>query len=142
MTYFIVVIAALLTFPGGPYVQHESDLAKQVLAQESRWLAAVASRDRTALSSVLDDDFVHVNYLGQQERKASMLARIASGVEFSERTGQQSVTILGPTAIVHGVNTVSESGRTVLRLRYTDVYVLRGSEWRAISAQETAIRAL
>lgn len=112
---------------------------EQVLGQEVLWLKAIAARDASALGSILDNGFVHINYKGQIEGKAAMLARIGSGVSFGERTSDHRVTVMGGVAIVHGLNTVTSGGRVIARLRYTDVYLLRGSVWKAISAQETLV---
>lgn len=46
----------------------------------------------------------------------------------------------GDVAIVHGINTIVQGGRIVLRLRYTDVFFEERGKWKAISAQETAIQ--
>ena len=92
------------------------------------------------LATILDDGFVHTNYKGQVEGKAAMLVRIGSGVPYAQRTSDRSVTLLGRVVIVHGLNTASSGGHVVARLRYTDVYVMRGSVWKAISAQETLVQ--
>ena len=52
---------------------------------------------------------------------------------------KQTVDFTHNVAIVHGLNTISQSERVILELRYTDVYTKDGNTWRPISAQETPI---
>jgi hypothetical protein len=52
-------------------------------------------------------------------------------------TSEQTVDFDGSIAIVHGMNTITQDKKTVVRLRYTDVYVQRSGHWLAIAAQET-----
>jgi hypothetical protein len=52
---------------------------------------------------------------------------------------EQTVDFAGDVAVVHGLNTLTESGKRLARERYTDVYVKRDGTWMALSAQETAI---
>lgn len=132
-------MAALILFLPLTAASSPPTAQQQVLRQEALWLKAVAARDASTLGAILDDGFVHVNYKGQVEGKAAMLARIGSGVSFGERTSDHRVTVVGTVAVVHGVNTVTSGGRVLAQLRYTDVYVLRGSVWKAISAQETLV---
>jgi hypothetical protein len=51
---------------------------------------------------------------------------------------EQIVDIAGDTAVIHGVNTLLQDGKTLARERFTDVFVLQNGIWMAISAQETA----
>ena len=41
--------------------------------------------------------------------------------------------------MIHGVNTLTESGNVLARERFTDVFVKQNGTWMALSAQETAI---
>ena len=52
---------------------------------------------------------------------------------------EQVVDIAGDTAVVHGVNTLMENGKTLGRERFTDVFVLQDGVWSALSAQETTL---
>jgi hypothetical protein len=39
--------------------------------------------------------------------------------------------------VIHGVNTILESGKVLAHERFTDVFVKQGGIWKALSAQET-----
>ena len=132
--------AVLFTLLPHGFLAAAPSVQQQVLARETLWLSAISAHDASMLATILDDGFVHTNYKGQVEGKAAMLVRIGSGVPYAQRTSDRSVALLGPVVIVHGLNTASSGGHVVARLRYTDVYVMRGSVWKAISAQETLVQ--
>jgi hypothetical protein len=67
------------------------------------------------------------------------LAAVRRLKPYMQKTSEQTVDFTGDAAIVRGINTIARAGKTVLRLRYTDVYALRNGRWVAVSAQETAI---
>jgi len=113
--------------------------AQAVLAQESRWVNALAKRDAKALGAILGENFVHINYQGKVRYREDELARVATMKVYSQHTSEQTVDFFGNTAIVHGINSITQGGKVVLRLRYTDVYAKQQGRWVAVSAQETAI---
>jgi hypothetical protein len=113
--------------------------AQAVLAQEKRWIEATASHDVRTLGGILAHDFVHVTYRGQLRYRDDALTSIMKPRPYTEQLSEQTVDFAGSVAIVHGVNVVTQSGKVVLRLRYTDVFAKRDGIWVAISAQETPI---
>lgn len=113
--------------------------ALAVLLTESRWLHAIDTRDARALAGILAADFEHTTFRGALRDRSTELRLVVQPKPYRQHTSGQTVEVLGSAAVVHGVNTISEHGQVVLRLRYTDVYELRGGKWMAVSAQETAI---
>ncbi|WP_256973364.1 nuclear transport factor 2 family protein [Rhodococcus sp. NCIMB 12038] len=109
-----------------------------VLAQEARWLTAITAGDRDTIESILGPDFKHITsegrLLGRDEEIASIVP-----VAFTMNATGQVVDIVGDTAVIHGVNTVTESGNVLARERFTDVFVKQDGTWMALSAQETSI---
>jgi UPF0271 protein len=115
--------------------------ATDVLNLEARWVRAVANADATALARILAPSFVHVNYEGTVRYREDELRLVKQPKPYAQHTSEQTVDFAGnDVAIVRGINTITEGGKTVLRLRYTDVYVREGGSWRAVSAQETEIQ--
>ncbi len=127
------VLAALLAAALDPH--------SAVLATESRWVHAAYAHDAAALARILAPDFVHTTYRGNVYDRGAELRLVMQPKPYQEHTSNQTVDVLGTVAVVHGVNTISEGGKIVLRLRYTDVYELREGCWMAVSAQETAVSA-
>jgi ketosteroid isomerase-like protein len=112
-----------------------------VLNVERAWVNASAHQDAKALAEILSENFVHVNFQGKVRHRQDELALVLEPKPYQQHTSEQTVDFAGDTAVVHGLNTITQGGRVVLRLRYTDVYVKSGNTWRALSAQETAISA-
>lgn len=112
----------------------------QVLSQEQAWLNAYASHDSGALDRILAPDFVHVTYAGALRHRDDELRSVSTPHSFAEHLSDEVVSFEGPVAIVRGINRVTQNGRTVVLLRFTDVFVRSGGAWRAVAAQETAIR--
>jgi len=52
---------------------------------------------------------------------------------------EQLVDVMGDTAVIHGVNTLTEGGKVLSTERFTDVFTLQNGTWMALSAQETTI---
>lgn len=138
----IVFLLACLACLPAPIAAPASAPARSiaVLDREQQWLTAVTKRDARALSGILAENFVHVTYRGSLRYRSDELDAIAKSKPYAQKTSQQTVDFAGDAAaIVHGINTITESGRVVMRLRYTDVWALQSGSWRALSAQESAI---
>lgn len=90
-----------------------------VLATESRWVHAIETKDAGTLAGVLAPNFVHVNYRGVVTDRQTELELVTHPKRYTQHTSGQTVTVLGTVAVVHGVNTITQAGTVVLRLRYT-----------------------
>ncbi len=115
-------------------------VAQIVLNVEAAWVKALAARDAAAVATILAPEFVHIDYRGEVQNRDQALRTAAKPKPFQQKIGDETVTVEGTVAIVRGINTISSHGRTVVRLRFTDVFALQAGQWRAVSAQETAIR--
>jgi hypothetical protein len=112
--------------------------AAAVLHQESRWLAAIVAGDAKVAAAMLSPNFTHITSRGELLHRAQELAAMKRE-SFTMNPSEQTVDFAGDAAIVHGLNTLVQSGKTLARERYTDVYVNQNGTWMALSAQETDI---
>lgn len=108
-----------------------------VLAQETRWLAAITAGDVPTVEAILSPTFRHVNSEGQLLNRAEEIANMAP-LPFTMNPSEQIVDIAGNTAVVHGINTLLQDGQVMAIERFTDVFELQNGRWMALSAQETA----
>ncbi|HEX8806436.1 MAG TPA: nuclear transport factor 2 family protein [Candidatus Aquilonibacter sp.] len=139
MRYVLVVLAFIMLVPSR-VVASASPQAVAVLDQEHRWIQAAATRDAKLLGTILADNFVHTNYRGIVSYREQELANVTKPKPYTEATSEQTVDFAAPdVAVVHGLNTISQAGKVVLLLRYTDVYVKQDGRWMALSAQETPV---
>lgn len=110
----------------------------EVLAQEARWLTAITGGDRDTVDSILSADFKHITSEGKLLDRAQEIATTVK-LPFAMNPTEQLVDIAGDTAVIHGLNTLTQNGRVMSRARFTDVFILQNGEWMALSAQETDI---
>lgn len=107
-----------------------------VLQQEARWLTAITSGDKDTIESILSPNFKHISSDGKLLDRGQEMATIVP-VQFTMNPTEQTVDIVGDTAVIHGVNTLVESGKVIARERFTDVFVKQNGTWMALAAHET-----
>lgn len=116
----------------------ESGPCADVLAQEARWLKAITDGDVATVESILGPNYRHITSDGRFLDRAAEIAG-TKPLLLTMTPSEQVVDFAGDVAVVHGVNTIDSGSRGVHRERFTDVFVLDGGNWFALSAQETAI---
>lgn len=136
----LYLVGALALANGlSPALADAPPAAQAVLAQEQRWLHALATGDAATLGKILPDNFIHITYLGKIRYRDDELANATKPKPYVQRLSDQTVDFSHDVAIVHGLNTISRQENVVLQLRYTDIYIKENGHWRPVSAQETAI---
>jgi hypothetical protein len=114
--------------------------AQAVLAVEHRWLTAIEHGDVKWMAATLPENYVHVDYTGKLYYREDELRAAAKPSPYGEKWTGQTVDFAGDAAIVHGLSTVTDHGKVILRQRYTDVYQKVHGRWIPLSAQETEIK--
>lgn len=115
-----------------------------ILALEHAWDQAQERGDVKALSAIFDNALIYVDYDGKLLTKAEYLARVkANNIHMQQIVAEEmSVQMFGSTAIVVGTYRVKgvENGKPYVRRgRFTDTWVLRGTNWICIAAATTPI---
>lgn len=105
---------------------------------ETRWLTAIVNGDSKTIASILSPNFKHVTYQGQLLSRSDELQSVKKE-KFTMNATDRIIDFAGDAAVIHGVNTISQSGKTLMRVRYTDVYVKQKGTWMALSSQESKI---
>ena len=106
-----------------------------MLAQEARWLTAITAGDVATVEPILGPTFRHVTAEGEVFDRAQEIAAMTPlDVEFA--ASDQIVDVYGDTAVIHGINTVTQGGEVVARERFIDVFFLQNGVWKAMAAQE------
>ena len=120
-----------------PPVDAAADRAA-LLAVEERWLAAITSGDRATVEAILAPAYRHINADGVLIDRDEELAGTAPlPVVFN--LGEPLIDIVGDTAVLRGINTITQDGSVVDCQRFTDVFIRVGSEWKTLAAQETRL---
>lgn len=120
--------------------------AQAAIAQlEQRWVTALNNADIPAIDGILGDDFVRpAPSTGTFINKAQLLGYYRSHLSaqsgVTRRIEDMMISVDGATGIARGiVVTASADDKHDARQLFTDVFVLRGGEWLAVSAQENPI---
>jgi ketosteroid isomerase-like protein len=113
----------------------------QLRAINHRFVNAFFKEDGDFMEALTDQDFLLTSNGGDWFDRAEHIKQMRSpshleGVSYRD----VEVRLFGEVALVHGVFQAIVPGGAVRRVRYTDVYVWRGSAWRLVSAQNTPIK--
>lgn len=118
--------------------------AAQIRRLEAAWVAAFVKRDTAALGRVLSPEYVEVGPDGAEDRRADALQDVASGrLKYTSiQLGDITVRQYGVVAIAMGAATQAGSydGKDISgSVRFTDVFLRRHGEWRAVNSQLTMV---
>jgi ketosteroid isomerase-like protein len=120
---------------------------QQVLVELERgWNDAVYRRDAAFVGNLLADEFIATYEDGSRGDKAKELALVAAFNQQVESATQDDfiVKTYRDTAVVWftlRLVGIKQGQRTELRLRYTDVWVMRDGRWQCVSSQSTRMSA-
>ena len=106
----------------------------------------VHTQDAKFIESILADDFIATYDDGNQGDKAKELGLVADFNQQVESATQDEFTVrmYGDTAVVRFVLRhvgIKQGQRSELRLRFTDVWVMREGRWLCVSTHSTRIEA-
>ena len=124
--------------------QGDSDAAAQtkIIALEHAWNLAETNKDSKALSAILEDSMVYVDYDGTLRTKAEFLARLKMPTTHPEQEVTESMTtrVFGSTAVATGIYVAKgvENGKPYLRRgRFIDTWALKNGTWLCVASQAT-----
>jgi ketosteroid isomerase-like protein len=116
----------------------------RIMALESAWDQAEKNKDTNALSSLLADSLVYVDYDGSLSNKQEFLASIRSMDITSEQINNEGVTVhlYNNVAVSTGIyrDKGIEKGKPFQhRGRFTNVWINQNGSWQCIASQSTLI---
>lgn len=117
---------------------------RELIEAQQRIIDAELAGDVAALERLIDPEFRGVDPGGRPQDRAQVLETYGSGRYTFERIAAEEVRCLhfGEAGVLTGIATME--GRTQRhafrsRFRYTDVYVRRDGEWRAIASHASPV---
>jgi ketosteroid isomerase-like protein len=124
-----------------PPVESDQDV---LIALEQRWNEAFYKKDVAFIQTILADEFIATYDDGTRGDKRKELALAAEFNQAVESAVQDEFTVkvYRDTAVVwFTLNLVGmrDGKRSELKLRYTDVWVIRDGRWQCVSTQSTRI---
>ncbi|WP_421826700.1 nuclear transport factor 2 family protein [Larkinella sp.] len=113
---------------------------KVVLDIEKQRFEAQVTKNYAVLEKVLGDDLIYNHSNGNQDTKQSFIQSIRDGKQSYDAIEmlESKVLLYGNTAVVSGICQVkaANNGQTInTKLRYTDVYVKKGTQWQMVAWQ-------
>ena len=88
------------------------------------------------MESILAPNFMHTTSEGQLLTREQEIAS-TKPVSYRMNASDHSVEFSGDAALVRGLNTITDAGKVIARVRFTDVFVNDNGIWQAVSAQES-----
>lgn len=122
----------------------DSVVAETIANLQRRWVEAYTERDTSLLDLYMSEDYVGIYPDGTLHDKNSEIAAIKSGDVHIKSMEPLDMTIRvnGNAAVNTGQSNVKVSvggQEMIAELRFTSVWIKRGSQWQAVSHQVTRI---
>jgi ketosteroid isomerase-like protein len=107
---------------------------------EQSWAQALEVRDADAVGCILAEEFQDADPNGQLHDRAETLAQIPHRRPGKNILSELTPHVFGDSGYIRGLATlVDGQGKTVARVRFTDIYVYRDQRWLAVAGQETLL---
>jgi Domain of unknown function (DUF4440) len=107
---------------------------------EQRWARALDNHDLGAVGCILAEEFQDADTNGKLRNRAETLAQVPDRRPGIDTLSELDPHVFGDFGYIRGLATlVDPEGKTVARVRFTDIYVYRGRGWLAVSGQETPL---
>ena len=119
---------------------HQSKDGNALIQIEQSWARALEVRDAGAVGCILADEFQDADPNGQLHDRAETLAQIPHRRPGKNILSELTPHVFGDSGYIRGLATlVDGQGKTVARVRFTDIYVYRDQRWLAVAGQETLL---
>jgi ketosteroid isomerase-like protein len=107
---------------------------------EQTWAEALSRHDADAIGCILADEFQDVDPEGQTHDRAATLAAVPHHKPGTNRLSELKPQVYGDVGFIRGLATLLDAeGKTVARVRFTDIYVYRDGRWLAVAGQESLL---
>lgn len=123
------------------HAQEKTDQAKaRILKLERQRYDYMVKRNVLALNDLITEDLTYVHSSGVSENKAQFLAATEKSTYASIEPKSEDVRIYGKTAIVAGIADFKMQNGAVTTLRFTNVYVKDGKQWKLAARHASKIQ--
>jgi len=138
----LAVVAGLVSpaAPAAP-VPPPAIAAAQLRAINHRFVDAFVVDHGEFIERLTHEDFLLTAYDGVWHERASFLKQMRAPALTGASYDDVRVRLFGAVALVHGLFEGVAAGGSTSRVRYTDVYVWNGADWRLVNGQNTRVRA-
>lgn len=111
------------------------------LAQiEQTWARSLEQSDTAALGCILADEFEDAGPEGKLSDRATTLAKAGERRAVHHELSDLHPHVQGDFGYIRGMAAaVDATGKTVARVRFTDVYVYREGRWQCVAGHESMV---
>jgi ketosteroid isomerase-like protein len=141
----LVVLCACMAFGKARQSVKSSGEEGRIVALESAWDQAEKNKDANALSNVLADNLIYVDYDGSISTKQQFLAQVKSPNITGEQINNEGVTVHlygNNVAVSTGIyrDKGMEKGKPFSRRgRFTNLWLNQNGKWECVASQSTLI---
>ncbi len=119
---------------------HQAKDGNALIQIEQSWAQALEVRDADTVGCILAEEFQDADPSGQLHDRAETLAHIPHRRPGKNVLSELTPHVFGDSGYIRGLATlVDGQGKTVARVRFTDIYVYRDQRWLAVAGQETLL---
>lgn len=134
--FFLVCIGLLLT--SFAYSQELTSSERKILELSKRKFTWLIEKDYDSLNLMLDDRLMYVHSNGWIQSKKEVIDDLKSGKLIYKNITVKEATIrtYAKSSVVNGLGTfegVTDGNAFTIELRYTEVYIKKGSKWMLAS---------
>jgi ketosteroid isomerase-like protein len=141
LLFLSAFLLAILRVWAAPCEQRQAKDEKTLLRLEQTWARALERQDAEAVGCLLADEFEDADVDGRVQDRKQALARISQRRPSRNHLQDLRAHIYEDLAFVRGLNQVTDtSGKTLLEVRFTDIFVYRDGRWQALAGQETQVK--
>ena len=107
---------------------------------EQTWALALEHHDAQAVGCLLADEFQDADPSGQLHDRAETLAGVRKRKPGSNHLSEMHPHVHGDFGYIRGLATlVDPQGKTVARVRFTDIYAYRDGRWVCLAGHESML---
>src|SRR5688572_24956855 len=138
----VVVLAGLVSVSQAAPVPPPAIAEAQLRAINHRFVDAFVVSGGDFIDRLTAGDFVLTASDGGWHDRTAFVARMRKAAPLGGASYDDvRLRLFGPVALLHAVFEGVQPDGKVAKIRYTDVYVWHGTDWRLVSGQNTPIKA-
>jgi len=141
---YLLCAPALLLFStllfGAPCTAPQAKDGRALAQLEQTWAQALEVHDADAVGCILADEFQDADPNGKLLDRTQTLAQIPHRRPGKNILSELDPHVFGDFGYIRGLATlVDGQGKTIARVRFTDIYVYREQRWQALAGQESLL---
>ncbi len=136
----ICVLALFSLAYGSTCVKNQAKDESVLVQMEQSWARALEHSDAAALDCILAQEFEDAGPDGAITDRATTLAKAAEKRSVRHELSDLHAHVQGDSGYIRGTAAaINPEGKTVARVRFTDVYVYRDGRWQCVAGHESLI---